>query len=127
MPTPEVFSRFDHLGEVAAQLPPERPTIPRALMLALASGETDKVGRLLVNDLTPAALSILPSLHATLRAGREVGAACLGSVLSGSGPTVAFLMSNEESANQFGAYLVEQGLAQDVRTVHSPVPGASLL
>ena len=58
-------------------------------MAALRSGDPAAVGPLLNNDLQPAALSLQPLLRRALAAGREHGA--LGAIVSGSGPTCAFL------------------------------------
>src|ERR1039457_3814870 len=65
------------------------PQLDTALMTALRSGDPAELGPLLTNDLQPAALSLLPDLRRGLTAGREHGA--LGAVVSGSGPTCAFL------------------------------------
>ena len=59
------------------------------MLAALRTGNAEALGAALVNDLQVAALRLRPSLRRTLDAGRELGA--LGSVVSGSGPTCAFL------------------------------------
>ncbi len=50
---------------------------------------------MLSNDLQPAALSLQPLLRRALAAGKELGA--LGAVVSGSGPTCAFLAEDADA------------------------------
>ena len=65
-------------------------------MGALRTGDPARVGAALSNDLQAAALSLRPQLRFTLDLGQEMGA--LGAVVSGSGPTCAFLATDEEHA-----------------------------
>ena len=67
-------------------------------MAALRSGDPAAVGPLLSNDLQPAAVSLRPDLRRALAAGRELGA--LGAIVSGSGPTCAFLAANAGHARR---------------------------
>ncbi len=67
-------------------------------MAALRTGDPAEVGPLLSNDLQPAALSLQPLLRRALAAGREHGA--LGAIVSGSGPTCAFLASDTDAASE---------------------------
>ena len=62
------------------------------MLAALASGDPATLAPLLGNDLQPAALSLDPGLRRTLRAGVEAGA--LAGIVSGSGPTCAFLCAS---------------------------------
>ena len=78
-----------------------RPEVSRDLLAALRSGDATAVGALLSNDLQPAALSLRPQLRQTLEAGSEHGA--LASIVSGSGPTCAFLARGEEHALDLAA------------------------
>ena len=121
--TPAVFRRFDELA--IAHDVPDIPEVPRDLMMALTSGNTARVGELLVNDLTAASCALLPELSTTLRAGREIN--CLGSVISGSGPTVAFLAENESSATDLAVLLSSLGVAREVRLAVGPVSGATVI
>ncbi|MCL2735050.1 MAG: 4-(cytidine 5'-diphospho)-2-C-methyl-D-erythritol kinase [Propionibacteriaceae bacterium] len=120
--TPEVFRRFDHLPTPTGWS--EVPQVPAELMMALASGDSSRVGGLLVNDLSAASCSLLPQLHATMTAGRDAGAQ--GVIISGSGPTVAFLADDEASATDLAVALSSQGVAREVRIVTGPVPGATV-
>lgn len=122
--TPDVFARFDQLAGTAKSRP-ARPEVPRALMMALVAGQTDRVGGLLVNDLQAAACSLNPALRATLAAGREAGA--LGAIVSGSGPTIAFLAADEPAATDLAVDLSSRGVAHEVRLATGPVPGATIM
>jgi 4-diphosphocytidyl-2-C-methyl-D-erythritol kinase len=94
-------------------------------MMALTAGDPTTVAPLLVNDLHAAACSLAPSLRATWQTGHEAG--CLGAVLSGSGPTIAFLAENEAAATDLAVALSSEGVAKEVRLVVGPVPGATVL
>jgi 4-diphosphocytidyl-2-C-methyl-D-erythritol kinase len=121
--TPEVFRRHDQL--TTGQRPPASVEVPRALMQALTAGDPATVAPLLVNDLHTAACSLAPALRATLKVGREAG--CLGAVLSGSGPTIAFLAENEAAATDLAVAVSSEGVAKEVRLAVGPVPGATVL
>ena len=71
---------------------PPRLEDPEPVLAALASGDPADLAPLLGNDLQPAALSLDPGLRRTLRAGAEAGA--LAGIVSGSGPTCAFLCAS---------------------------------
>ena len=96
-----------------------------ALMAALRSGDPAAVGPLLTNDLQPAALSLQPLLRRALAAGREHGA--LGAIVSGSGPTCAFLSSDADAASDLAVAITGAGVCRAVVQVSGPVPGASLV
>ncbi|MDR0959460.1 MAG: 4-(cytidine 5'-diphospho)-2-C-methyl-D-erythritol kinase [Propionibacteriaceae bacterium] len=118
--TPAVFRRFDAL---VPDPPPPQP--PRELMSALAAGDPVRLGRFLTNDLAEPALTLAPELRRTLNAGRALGV--LGSLLAGSGPTIAFLVATEREAIDVAVELSSLGVARDVRRVTGPVAGATLL
>ncbi|MFE6860288.1 4-(cytidine 5'-diphospho)-2-C-methyl-D-erythritol kinase [Nocardia sp. NPDC057668] len=120
--TPAVFHELDRLR--AAGDPP-RLDSPQALLQALASGDPRQLAPLLGNDLQAAALSLKPELRRTLRAGVSAGA--LAGIVSGSGPTCAFLCENEEAAVEVAAELSGAGVCRSVRTAYGPVPGARIL
>ncbi|PRC56647.1 4-(cytidine 5'-diphospho)-2-C-methyl-D-erythritol kinase, partial [Mycobacterium sp. ITM-2017-0098] len=85
----EVFAEIDRLRAEEGRTLPPRLESPEPVLGALASGDPAQLAALLGNDLQPAALSLDPALRRTLRAGVEAGA--LAGVVSGSGPTCAFL------------------------------------
>ncbi len=74
------------------------------------------------NDLQPAALALKPELGHLLEVGEELGA--LGGLVSGSGPTVAFLARDSKHASALAAALAGQGVCRAVRVADGPVPGA---
>ncbi len=118
--TPAVFGKFDEMGLGTAEL-----EAPPALLNALVSGDAAALGRTLVNDLEPAALALRPQLAQVLEAGRDLGA--MASVVSGSGPTVAFLAANESDAVDLSVKLSGEGVCRAVKRVSGPVPGARLV
>jgi 4-diphosphocytidyl-2-C-methyl-D-erythritol kinase len=122
LPTPAVYAEIDRLR--AGRVLPE-PRISDRLMQALRRGEPEALGAALSNDLQPAALSLDPLLERTLAVGTEYGA--LGAVVSGSGPTVVFLVRDAEQAMDVSIALTASGAAADVRRVHGPVPGARVI
>ena len=95
------------------------------LMAALRSADPAAVGPLLANDLQPAALSLRPGLRRALAAGREFGA--VGAMVSGSGPTCAFLAADAGRARELAVSLTGAGVCRGVATVHGPVPGAAVV
>jgi 4-diphosphocytidyl-2-C-methyl-D-erythritol kinase len=118
--TPAVFRRFDDLRSGTRDL-----VTPPALLSALIAGDAAALGQALVNDLQPAALSLRPELGRVLAVGSQLGA--LGGLVSGSGPTVAFLAADERSALELSVGLTAEGIGREIRRVHGPVPGARLL
>ncbi|OKK16736.1 4-diphosphocytidyl-2C-methyl-D-erythritol kinase [Streptomyces sp. CB00455] len=119
--TPAVFREFDRL---TAGTPVPPPVAPPALLTALASGDPQALAPLLANDLQAAALSLRPQLAATLAAGTEAGA--LAALVSGSGPTTAFLVRDQEAAGKVAAALEASGTCRTTRTASSPAPGATV-
>ncbi len=118
--TPAVYRRFDVLSPA-----PVTPTVPERLMNALRIGDPLQVGRALSNDLQPAALDLQPQLRQVLRAGLEYGA--LGAIVSGSGPTCAFLVSGEPAAVDLSVALSADGVCRAVRRTVGPVTGARIV
>jgi 4-diphosphocytidyl-2-C-methyl-D-erythritol kinase len=131
--TPEVYATCDRLraaraGRSAGPPRPLRPGPPQlstALMAALRSASPAAVGPLLANDLQPAAISLRPGLRRTLAAGRELGAT--GAMVSGSGPTCAFLAADAGHARDLAVSLTGAGVCRAVVRVHGPVPGAAVV
>ncbi|MEU0215826.1 4-(cytidine 5'-diphospho)-2-C-methyl-D-erythritol kinase [Streptomyces sp. NPDC006265] len=119
--TPAVFREFDRLGE-GTDIP--EPVASGELLAALAKGDPDALAAAVSNDLQPAALSLFPELAGTLAAGRAAGA--LTALVSGSGPTTAFLVRDPESAAAVAQALLASGTCRTVRTASGPVPGATV-
>ncbi|MFI9614904.1 4-(cytidine 5'-diphospho)-2-C-methyl-D-erythritol kinase [Streptomyces sp. NPDC052023] len=120
--TPAVFREFDRLVE-GTDVP--EPVASQDLLGALAKGDPDALAAAVSNDLQPAALSLFPALAGTLAAGRAAGA--LAALVSGSGPTTAFLARDPQSAAKVAAALSASGTCRTVRTASGPAPGATVL
>ncbi|MEV5733565.1 4-(cytidine 5'-diphospho)-2-C-methyl-D-erythritol kinase [Streptomyces sp. NPDC052292] len=120
--TPAVFREFDRLAQ-GRRIP--EPVASPELLAALAKGDTDALAASLSNDLQPAALSLFPELADTLEAGRRAGA--LATLVSGSGPTTAFLTRDAAAAEETAEALRASGTCRTVRTAAGPVPGATVL
>ncbi|WP_336110513.1 4-(cytidine 5'-diphospho)-2-C-methyl-D-erythritol kinase [Streptomyces sp. PTD9-10] len=120
--TPAVFREFDRLAE--GRTIPE-PTASADLLDALAKGDPEALAAAVSNDLQPAALSLFPELADTLDAGRGAGA--LAALVSGSGPTTAFLARDAESASKVAEVLRTSGTCRTVRTATAPASGATVL
>lgn len=119
--TPAVFREFDRLGE-GTDIP--EPLASEPLLAALAKGDPDALAAAVSNDLQPAALSLFPELADTLAAGRAAGA--LAALVSGSGPTTAFLARDPESAQKVADTLRASGTCRTVRTASGPAQGATV-
>ncbi|MEV0184493.1 4-(cytidine 5'-diphospho)-2-C-methyl-D-erythritol kinase [Streptomyces sp. NPDC050625] len=120
--TPAVFREFDRLAKGRAV--PE-PVASGELLKALEKGDCDALAAAVSNDLQPAALSLFPVLADTLAAGRGAGAAA--ALVSGSGPTTAFLTRDAESAQKVAQALRASGTCRSVRTASGPVAGAMVV
>ncbi|MFE4453864.1 4-(cytidine 5'-diphospho)-2-C-methyl-D-erythritol kinase [Streptomyces sp. NPDC056796] len=120
--TPAVYGEFDRL--TAGTRVPE-PAASPALLTALRKGDATALADALGNDLQPAALSLRPSLAGTLAAGTAAGA--LAALVSGSGPTTAFLVADEESARKVADVLLASGTCRTARVAVSPAPGATVV
>lgn len=120
--TPAVYKECDRLR---AGMNIANPTINDSLLQALASGDAKLLGKSLVNDLQAAACSLKPSLRLILDVGNEYGA--LGSIVSGSGPTVAFLVSDQDHALDLTVALSGSGVVSNAISVNAPVSGAKII
>jgi 4-diphosphocytidyl-2-C-methyl-D-erythritol kinase len=124
--TPAVYAEFDRLTGGAAG----PPSIPEALLAALADGNPRSLGAALGNDLEAAALSLRPDLGDLLacgRAGSDRVPGALAGLVSGSGPTTLFLATDAQHAVRLAGHLRDalgrpKGAAPFV--VSSPAPGA---
>ncbi|MFF7288015.1 4-(cytidine 5'-diphospho)-2-C-methyl-D-erythritol kinase [Streptomyces griseorubiginosus] len=120
--TPAVFREFDRLTE---GLDVPEPVASEALLDALAKGDPEALAAAVSNDLQPAALSLFPELADTLAAGSAAGA--LAGLVSGSGPTTAFLARDAGAARKIADELRASGTCRAVRTASGPVPGATVI
>lgn len=120
--TPEVYAECDR--QRSGTFPPE-PAVSEPLMAALLAGDPVALGRALCNDLQPAALALRPRLRRVLDVGVDLGA--LGAIVSGSGPTCAFLARDDEHALDLAVALSSAGVCRTVRRAEGPVPGARVV
>ena len=122
--TPVVFQKLDELrsarGEDPTALPESR--IPQQLIDALISGASE-VAKQMHNDLHQPALELLPGLREIEKLGERLGA--LRTMVSGSGPTMAMLAKDSDSAVKLSSDLRQRG--HRAIACHGPVPGATLL
>jgi 4-diphosphocytidyl-2-C-methyl-D-erythritol kinase len=130
--TPAVYRELDRLrlGVPPPGSHPSGPPLQRLgdvepLLEALASGNPRQLALLLGNDLQAAAVSLRPALRRTLRAGVDAGA--LAGLVSGSGPTCAFLCTDAGAAVRVAAELAGAGVCRTVRVASGPVPGARIV
>ena len=123
--TPRVFAEIDRLRSDSEREQPPRLDDPEPLLAALASGDPRQLAPLLGNDLQLAALSLDGGLRRTLRSGVEAGA--LAGIVSGSGPTCAFLCASATAAVDVGVQLAGEGVCRTVRAASGPVQGARVV
>jgi 4-diphosphocytidyl-2-C-methyl-D-erythritol kinase len=123
--TPKVFAEIDRLRANPDRGGAPRLEEPEPLLAALASGDAAQLAPLLGNDLQSAAVSLDSGLRRTLRAGEDAGA--LAGIVSGSGPTCAFLCASASSAIDVGVELAGAGVCRTVRAASGPVHGARVV
>ncbi|MGE0817692.1 MAG: 4-(cytidine 5'-diphospho)-2-C-methyl-D-erythritol kinase [Candidatus Nanopelagicales bacterium] len=120
--TPAVYRETDRL-RAGSDVP--APEVPPALMSALRAGDAAALGKALHNDLQTAAVSLRPVLAQVLSIVEEYGA--LGGVVSGSGPTCAFLARSDEHAIDLAVAFTASGVCRTVRRAQGPVAGAKVV
>jgi 4-diphosphocytidyl-2-C-methyl-D-erythritol kinase len=120
--TPAVYGECDRLREGRAV--PE-PYVSDMLMQAVAAGDPVLLGKALHNDLQAAALSLRPQLAQVLEVGDDFGA--LGGIVSGSGPTCAFVARDAEHSLDLAVALTASGVCRTVRRASGPVHGARIV
>ena len=120
--TPAVYAECDRMR---AELEIAPPHVSDALMQSLLAADAEAVGRALSNDLQSAACSLRPALSLVLEVGRDYGA--LGAIVSGSGPTVAFLVADEDAGLDLAVALTASGVVGSVARALGPVPGAKVI
>jgi 4-diphosphocytidyl-2-C-methyl-D-erythritol kinase len=108
--TPAVYAELDRQREsglVEAVDWPMKAVESSGVIGAVTSGDPLLLAGRLANDLQPAALTLAPYLGDVLAAGLEGGA--LGGVVSGSGPTCAFLTRDFDDARRLAESLTRAG------------------
>jgi 4-diphosphocytidyl-2-C-methyl-D-erythritol kinase len=120
--TPSVYKECDRLRD---GLDISRPQVSDLLLQALRAADAISVGDAMSNELQPAACSLRPALRLVLDVGEEYGA--LGGIVSGSGPTVVFLVADEERALDLTVALSASGVVSNVMRAYGPVHGARVI
>lgn len=126
MSTPEVFRELDRHRDRHSQdiFPAEvQPHVDTNVLQALRAGDPQMLAESLHNDLQAPALHLEPGLGEIIELGEENGA--LAGMISGSGPTVAFLAADVDSALELQVALSAARLTA-VRAT-GPVHGARLV
>jgi 4-diphosphocytidyl-2-C-methyl-D-erythritol kinase len=118
--TAEAYRELDRQRAAGAAPPPSLDAAP--MLAALRTGSAHAVAAVLHNDLQPAALTLAPALRQTLDAGSEHGA--LAGIVSGSGPTCAFLCADADDAAKLAAALDADGVGRATRVASGPAAGA---
>jgi len=118
--TPAAYGEFDRVNPQ-----PAPPAAADAVLDAVRSGDPRRLARALHNDLQPAALALAPTLKRTLAAGRELGA--LAGIVSGSGPTCAFLAADAAGATALAAALMAEDVCRSTSVATGPVAGAKVV
>lgn len=120
--TPSVYAECDRLRE---GLSISTPVVSEQLMQALRAGDAKALGKSLSNDLQPAACSLRPALRLVLDVGIDYGA--LGGIVSGSGPTVVFLVKDDDHAMDLTVALSSSGVISSVVRATGAVAGARII
>ena len=119
--TAKVFADYDTYSAAS--------TTPRMiidhLMTGLASHDLDAVRLGMCNDLAHSAIRLHPPILETLEEGLAIGG--INSIVSGSGPTVAFLCADEDDAVNLAVGLSSFPSVRSVLRAKGPVPGARVL
>lgn len=122
--TPDVYAHLDELRrrpDIVAS--GTVPAVAAGVLHALRAGDPIALAEHMRNDLQVAALSLRPELREALELGEESGA--LAGMVSGSGPTLAFLTVDPESALELQITLSAAGY--EALHVHGPVAGARVV
>lgn len=124
--TPEVYAELDahrerHKQDIFPADP--RPEVDTDVLQALRAGDPRMLAATMHNDLQAAALHLEPSLGDVLELGEQNGA--LAGIVSGSGPTVAFLAADPDSALELQVALSAARL--NVVRATGPVHGARII
>jgi 4-diphosphocytidyl-2-C-methyl-D-erythritol kinase len=118
--TPQVYAELDRLRDSG---PVAMASDPAEVLAALRLGSSPALGRARSNDLQAPALLLRPDLAAVLERGEEAGS--LAGLVSGSGPTLAFLVKDEAQATTVATGLA--GHCSAVRVAEGPVHGARVV
>ncbi len=124
--TPAVYHELDrHRDRHAQDIFPAQvaPFVDADVLQALRAGDPHMLAETLYNDLQAPALHLQPSLADVLELGERSGA--LAGIVSGSGPTVAFLAADADGALELQGALAASQL--NVVKAIGPVHGARIV
>ena len=124
--TPEVYEELDlHRQRHSQDIFPAEvaPTVNADVLQALRAGDPHMLAESLHNDLQAPALHMEPSLAAVIELGEKNGA--LAGIVSGSGPTVAFIAADLDSALELQIAL--SAAQMTVVRATGPVHGARII
>ncbi|MFG1921116.1 4-(cytidine 5'-diphospho)-2-C-methyl-D-erythritol kinase [Cryptosporangium sp. NPDC048952] len=113
--TPAVYAQSDRLRKTT------EASDPAAVIKALDEPDPQALADALCNDLQEATLNLRPELHEVINAGEAAGA--LKGIVSGSGPTCAFLVRDAEHARRVAENLKNY----PTTTAFGSVDGAQLV
>jgi 4-diphosphocytidyl-2-C-methyl-D-erythritol kinase len=119
----DAYRELDRLR--AAGTVPETAGTPDRVLDALRAGDAQALASVLANDLEVAVLSLRPELRDVLNAGVDGGA--LAGIVSGSGPTCAFLCVDDVIASEVAVAVAAAGGVSGTRIALAPVSGARVL
>lgn len=120
--TPTVFAELDRL-RADQDIPAPKPS--SSMMAALRFGNVDALAAALDNDLQQAAISLRPGLSEIIETGVECGA--LVGIVSGSGPTVAFLVADREAGLDLSVGLAANRVVAQIHRATGPAAGAQVV
>ena len=126
MSTPRVYRELDrHRDRHAQDIFPAstQPQVDTNVLQALRAGDPHMLAEVLHNDLQAPALHLEPGLGSVIELGEENGA--LAGMISGSGPTVAFLAADLDAA--FELHFALSAARLTVVRATGPVHGARLV
>ena len=121
--TPSVFRKLDELRAAGRGSSPHLDT--EAVGKALVSGSPHELAAAMHNDLQAAALSLRPDLRKVLDTGEAAGA--LKGMVSGSGPTCAFLCEDTDTAHEVVAQVCADNRGTRGLVTTGPASGAALV
>ncbi|MGO2519900.1 MAG: 4-(cytidine 5'-diphospho)-2-C-methyl-D-erythritol kinase [Microbacterium sp.] len=124
--TPAIYGRLDEHRAASGALsddPPMSLEVPIAVLQALRAGDAHSLAACMHNDLGIPAILERPVLDDIINEGLEADA--LSGIVSGSGPSIAFLCDSPENAQYVQSELTARG--RTALHVHGPVPGARII
>jgi len=118
--TPAVYREWDAEHTVADAQGGAPDPVPVQTLTALAAADAELLATRVRNDLQAPAIRLLPELEGLLTHGVQLGA--LAGWVSGSGPTVCFLVRSQDAARALVTDLAREH--RHALAVAGPVPGA---